>query len=131
MKIKFRIYVPSNRPGGGIDILRLVSSPESSLGNLRKSNEIKEEDVDCPDGPDHWRDRERVIMETVRDFVCKELFLDFSAEEQSDMDSKPLSVMTLGGGVKRKSSGILLRPLTTKGVLVHRVRNSLGLALKS
>ena len=141
LSIILTIFLPSNSPGGGLinldsyDILRLVSNPESSLGNLRKSNEIEEEEVDCTDdGPDHWRDLDRVITETVRDFVCdgdKPLFLDFSAEEQSDMDSKPLSVMTLGGGVKRKSSGILLRPLTTKGVLVHRVRNSLGLALKS
>ena len=131
--------VPSNSPGGGLinldsyDILRLVSNPESSLGNLRKSNEIKEEeDVDCTDdGPDHWRDLDRVITETARDFVCdgdEPLFLDFSAEEQSEMDSKPLSVMTFGGGVKRKSSGILLTPLITKGVLVHRLRNALFLA---
>lgn len=130
---------PSNSPGGGLinldsyDILRLVSNPESSLGNLRKSNEIKEEeDVDCTDdGPDHWRDLDRVITETARDFVCdgdEPLFLDFSAEEQSEMDSKPLSVMTFGGGVKRKSSGILLTPLITKGVLVHRLRNALFLA---
>ena len=130
--------VPSNSPGGGLinldsyDILRLVSNPESSLGNLRKSNEIEEEEVDCTDdGPDHWRDLDRVITETVRDFVCdgdEPLFLDFSAEEQSEMDSKPLSVMTFGGGVKRKSSGILLTPLITKGVLVHRLRNALFLA---
>lgn len=127
---------PSNSPGGGLinldsyDILRLVSNPESSLGNLRKSNEIEEEEVDCTDdGPDHWRDLDRVITETVRDFVCdgdEPLFLDFSAEEQSEMDSKPLSaLMTFGGGVKRKSSEILLTPLITKGVLVHRLRNAL------
>ena len=132
------IFLPSNSPGGGLinldsyDILRLVSNPESSLGNLRKSNEIEEEEVDCTDdGPDHWRDLDRVITETVRDFVCdgdEPLFLDFSAEEQSEMDSKPLSVMTFGGGVKRKSSGILLTPLITKGVLVHRLRNALFLA---
>lgn len=130
---------PSNSPGGGLinldsyDILRLVSNPESSLGNLRKSNEIEEEEVDCTDdGPDHWRDLDRVITETVRDFVCdgdEPLFLDFSAEEQSEMDSKPLSaLMTFGGGVKRKSSEILLTPLITKGVLVHRIRNALFLA---
>lgn len=130
---------PSNSPGGGLinldsyDILRLVSNPESSLGNLRKSNEIEEEEVDCTDdGPDHWRDLDRVITETVRDFVCdgdEPLFLDFSAEEQSEMDSKPLSaLMTFGGGVKRKSSEILLTPLITKGVLVHRLRNALFLA---
>ena len=132
-------FLPSNSPGGGLinldsyDILRLVSNPESSLGNLRKSNEIEEEEVDCTDdGPDHWRDLDRVITETVRDFVCdgdEPLFLDFSAEEQSEMDSKPLSaLMTFGGGVKRKSSEILLTPLITKGVLVHRIRNALFLA---